>query len=129
MLKLLVFFFPLVLHALGTGWGNDFKTAKVKAARESKIIYVLITTERCRWCKKMKQTTLANSSIRRRLSTLSVPVELTRNVDRYPDALKAPMVPMHYFLDTQGAVLVKFPGYWGEEDFNAFLDDVEGKMK
>lgn len=129
MLKFLLLLFPLLINASGTGWGNDFEAAKARAAKEGKSIYVLITTERCRWCKKMKQTTLADPGIRARISRLSVPVELTRNVDRYPGELKAPMVPMHYFLDAQGAVLAKFPGYWGGEDFNAFLDDVERKMK
>jgi len=122
-------FLTAFLTASDIGWVSDYAAAKARAAAEGKIVYLMITTEGCRWCRKMEETTLADGEIRRRIEELAVPVEVRRDVDRYPRKLKAPMVPMHYFLGTDEKVLVKMPGFWNKEDFMDILDDVERKMK
>lgn len=121
-------FFSVLLFAQ-TPVVKDFAAAKALAAKEGKVVYVLITSPTCRWCRKFEQTTLVDSEVSRRLSSLAVTVEVTRGSGAYPEALKAPMVPMHYFLAPDETVLVKMPGYWDTEDFMSILDDVERKRK
>lgn len=126
MLSLLML---LSLSAGELGWTNDYEAARKEAAATGKVIYVLVTTPVCRWCKKLKTTTLADPEVRGRLERLAVGVEATRSIDNYPSKLKAPMVPMSFFLSPNDRVLVKMPGYWGKEDFMSILDDVERKVK
>lgn len=119
----------LTLAAGELGWTNDYEAAKKEAEASGKVIYVLVTTPVCRWCKKLKMTTLADPEVAERLERLVVGVEATRSIDNYPSKLKAPMVPMSFFLSPDDRVLVKMPGYWGKEDFMSILDDVERKAK
>jgi thioredoxin-related protein len=108
---------------------KDFAAAKALAKKEGKVVYVLITSPTCRWCRKFEQSTLRDVNVSRRLSSMAVTIQVTRGSGTYPDALKAPMVPMHYFLAPDERVLVKMPGYWDTEDFMSILDDVERKRK
>ena len=39
-------------------WNDSFSAAKEKAQKEDKIIYALITSETCRWCRKLEKMTL-----------------------------------------------------------------------
>lgn len=106
-----------------------FAHASAKASAEQKVLYVLITTPGCGWCDRFKRQTLSDAGVRARLAETAVVFETERGSGEYPDALKACRVPMHYFLGSDDAVLVKMPGYWNVEDFMSILDDVERKRK
>ena len=118
-----------VMTSVPSTGNEDFAAAKRLAQEEGKVLYVLITTPGCRWCRKFEQTTLEDAAVQKRLSAMAVTVEVSRGSGGYPDTLKAPMVPMHYFLAPDETVLVKMPGYWGREDFMSILDDVERRRK
>ena len=119
--------FSLLLQA--APWSESYSDALAAAQKEGKAVYLLITAPECRWCRKFKQTTLTDGAVRKRLERLAVGVEVYRGQGDYPKHLKAPMVPMHYFLAADGSVLVKMPGHWNIEDFMSILDDVERKRK
>ena len=118
-----------VMTSVPSTGNEDFAAAKRLAQEEGKVLYVLITTPGCRWCRKFEQTTLEDAAVQKRLSAMAVTVEVSRGSGGYPDTLKASMVPMHYFLAPDETVLVKMPGYWGREDFMSILDDVERRRK
>jgi len=124
-----LFLFSVLMAASADDRCRDFAAAKQQAAKEEKVVYVLITTPDCRWCRRFEQTTLADAKVKARLEALAVGVEVTRGDGGYPDTLSAPMVPMHYFLAPDETVLVKMPGYWNVVDFMSILDDVERKRK
>ena len=110
-------------------WNSSFEAAKTAAQKEDKIIYVVITSETCRWCRKLESTTLEKPAVVKNINTKYAPVALTRGKDSYPPCLKAKMVPMSYFLTPQGRVIYSVPGYWVEEDYLSILGDVERKYK
>ena len=110
-------------------WNDGFEAAKAKAQKEDKIIYVLITSETCRWCRKLEAETLEEPKVIKNLNSKYSAVALTRGKDTYPPCLKAPMVPMSYFLTPERTVLYSVPGYWNEEDYLSMMDDVERKYK
>jgi len=122
-------FLAALLPAAPMEWATGFDEARQMAAQEGKMLYVLITSRQCRWCKRFKATTLKDPSVQERLGALAVGVEVERDSGTYPARLKAPMIPMHYFLSADERVLVKMPGYWNIEDFMSILDDVERKRK
>jgi len=119
----------LSLHAADLNWANSFKEALVQAQAEDKQMMVLITTETCRWCRKLESETLTDETVINRLNKDYVSVHLTRGVDEYPRYLSAPGVPATYFLDRAGQPIIKrVMGYWNVEDYLSYLDDVDYKL-
>lgn len=111
-------------------WNSSYDQALLKAKKEGKPLMVLITSEQCRWCRKLEATTLQDDEIVARINTTFQAVNVIKDKSIYPKSLSAKMVPMSYFLDPKsGKVLYSIPGYWGAEDYNSILDDALRKYK
>ncbi|HEX5623999.1 MAG TPA: thioredoxin fold domain-containing protein [Sulfuricurvum sp.] len=111
-------------------WNSSYDQALVKAKKESKPLMVLITSEQCRWCRKLEHTTLQDEDIVARINAKFQAVNVTKDKSVYPKNLSAKMVPMSYFIDPDnGKILYSIPGYWGAEDYNSVLDDALRKYK
>lgn len=122
--------FAASLSAAELSWADSYAEAVKQAKVENKNVLVLISKERCRWCKKLKTTTLQDETVVARLERSYVIVEVVRDVDDYPEYLKAKMVPMSYFLYPDGSMIMRgVAGYWSVEDYMSFLDDVDYKIK
>lgn len=117
------------LFAADIAWNETFEQAQAKAKKESKPLMVLITSEQCRWCRKLEATTLQDDEIVTKVNTQFIPVHVTRDKSVYPKNLTAKMVPMSYFLDAEGKVVYSIPGYWPPEDYQSVLDDALRKAK
>jgi thioredoxin-related protein len=117
------------LFASEIAWNDTYAQAQAKAKKESKPMLVIITTEECRWCRKLEATTLSDDEVVSKINSRFVPVHLTRDKSVYPKNLTAKMVPMSYFLDGNGKVLYSMPGYWPVEDYQSILDDALRKAK
>lgn len=126
---LLLTLFVATLFGADIAWQDTFAAAQAKAKKESKPMLVIITTEQCRWCRKLEATTLSDDDIISKINTRFVPVHVTRDKSVYPNVLTAKMVPMSYFLDGNGKVLHSIPGYWPAEDYSSILDDALRKAK
>lgn len=111
-------------------WNSSYDEALLKAKKESKPLMVVITSEQCRWCRKLESTTLQDEEIVARINTKFQAVNVTKDKSAYPKNLTAKMVPMSYFIDpSNGKVLYSIPGYWGSEDYSSILDDALRKYK
>ena len=130
-MRLLLIFIGLCSLLMGEeiAWNSSFEAAKAKAQEEDKLIYVVITSETCKWCRKLEATTLERPAVVKNINSKYSPVALTRGKDSYPPCLKAKMVPMSYFLTPQGRVIYSVPGFWIEEDYLSMMGDVERKYK
>lgn len=120
---------PLWLMGADIQWSASFADAQAQAKKENKPLMVLITSEQCRWCRKFEMTTLQNDEIVGRINSRFASVHVIRDKSIYPNTLTAKMVPMSYFLDGEGKIIYKIPGYWGVEDYNSVLDDALRKYK
>ncbi len=117
-------FLHVNMHAAEIRWHHNYEVAAQQALEEEKNIFVLITSETCRWCRKLEETTLEDDTIAARINAHYIAVTLTREKDSYPSYLHAKMVPMSFFLTPQGRVINSMPGYWNVEDYHSILDDV-----
>lgn len=120
---------PLWLMGADVQWNPSFAEAQAKAKKESKPIMVLITSEQCRWCRKLEMTTLEDDGVVDQINTRFSAVHVTRDKSVYPKELSAKMVPMSYFLSPEGKVLYSIPGYWPAEDYQSILSDALKKYK
>lgn len=127
-------FWMAVMAALSLGaseirWAHSFAEAQERAHREEKNILLLITTESCRWCRRLESSTLTDRRVADRINAEYVAVHLTRGKDDYPAHLVAPRVPMSYFLKPDGEVIHDMMGYWNVEDYLSVLDDAAYELK
>ena len=118
--------FSYALHAVELVWEKDTDTAFAKAKAEKKNVMLMVEASYCKWCKKMKQKTLADEEVKKRLQKYIL-VKIFR-CDK-----KAMMVlpelyypaPTTFFMTPDGEIIEKAIGYFEAEDFITYIDDVE----
>jgi thioredoxin-related protein len=112
-------------------WADSYKEALHLAKANNKYVMVLITSKRCKWCKKLKRKTLSSDPVIEKLNSKFVSVEVTRRKDEYPHRkLRARAVPTTYFLTPDGrAVMRPVIGYWNRTNYLSYLDDVDRKIR
>jgi hypothetical protein len=106
---------------------NDYKKALELAKQENKIVYVLITSTSCQWCRKFEKTTLTTDVVKKKLQEDCILVHLVRDKDAIPHQFKTSPVPRHYFTDFNGNILVSALGFRDVEVFSSFIDNAKHK--
>ena len=110
-------------------WYHNYDEGVAAAKLQHKKLFVLITSETCRWCRKLETVTMQDPGIIKRINEKYIAVALTRDKERYPKTLQAKMVPMSYYLKTDGSIINSVPGYWNVEDYHTILNDVTYNLK
>ena len=130
-MRYILFMFLLVssLYSANLDWSNDYKKALVDAKKENKLVYVLITSDSCRWCRKFENTTLQDKAILKRLHSEFITIHLSRDRDVIPKEFETAPIPRHYFTDSKGNILYNSLGHRGVECFDAFMDNAENKIE
>lgn len=125
----LILLMTLALFGSGIDWPHDYKQALAKAKQENKILYVLLTSDNCRWCRKFENTTLQEDVIKERLAKDFVVVHISRDRDFVPKYFETTPVPRHYFVDGNEQILFESLGHRGVECFDAFMDSAQEDYK
>jgi len=127
---ILFLLFVFTLTADDLNWSNDYKQALKDAKESSKAVYVLITSDSCRWCRKFEQTTLQDRDIKERLEKEFITVHLSRDRDVVPSYFLTTPIPRHYFVDAKENILFSSLGHRDEEIFQGFMDNAnKNKIK
>lgn len=131
MIKLILYILLISTTLLSDelDWSNDYEAALIEAKKDNKNIYMLITSESCRWCRKFESTTLEEDDILEKLESKYVLLHISRDRDYLPEKYKKKRVPRHYFITPKEDVIFTFLGYWNTIDFSSFLDDVDIEYK
>ena len=119
----------VTLYGAEIDWPNDYNQALKDAKKEHKLVYVFITSDTCKWCRKFESTTLQDKAIQKRLYKEFVTVHLSRDRHTVPKQFQTAPVPRHYFTDTNGKILYSSLGHRGVECFDAFMDNAQMKIK
>ena len=117
------------LQAFELGWSHNYQEGLKEATKKHKLVYVLITSDRCGWCRKFERTTLQINVIKKRLHHEFITIHLSRERDIIPKKFKTAPIPRHYFVDAKGNILYASLGYRDEELFNSFMDNAEEKFQ
>ena len=67
------------LHAQDLNWLHDYDKALVQAKQEKKDVYLFIGADKCRFCKKFKETTLTDKDIIKKLERLCACLSFKRS--------------------------------------------------
>ena len=90
---------------------TDYDEALALAKKQNKSLFVLIETEHCQWCKRLKKTTLQDQNISERLASEFVLVVLNRDRDFYPEKFRVKGVPTVYMTNTKEEIYATVVGY------------------
>lgn len=108
-------------------WEKDLDTAFEVAKKEQKAVMVLVEGEHCRWCTKMKQRTLSDEGVEKRLEKFVV-VKVMREDHKAMSILpQIDGVPTIFFMTAQKEMIESVVGYFDVTDFTAYINDVEKK--
>jgi thioredoxin-like negative regulator of GroEL len=95
-----------------TGWTSDLEQALQGAAEREQLVLVYLSSDRCKYCTQMVQTTLAEPALRRAIDTTFVPVAI--NASARPDLvrrLKVRAFPTIVVLDARGRAVKQVVGF------------------
>lgn len=119
----------LTLFSNNTNYSNQYEQALLDAKKENKLVYVLITSATCKWCRKFENTTMQDSLVQDRLNKEFITVHLSVNEDKIDEKFKTSPVPRHYFTDINGKILYSALGYRDQALFDSFMDNAQDRYK
>jgi len=122
-------FITLTLFSKNINYLNNYEEALKNAKKENKLLYVLITSPSCQWCRKFESTTLKNTLIQDRLNEEFITLHLSLGRDNIDKKFKTSPVPRHYFTDTSGEILYSALGYRDQALFDSFMDNAQDRYK
>lgn len=122
-------FLGVLLFGADLNWSHDYKESLQKAQKSNKLVYVLITSDNCKWCRKFEETTLQIESIQKRLYGEFEVVHISRDRHSVPQHFESSPVPRHYFTTAQGDILYSSLGHRQQECFESFMDNAQKKTK
>ena len=105
---------------------SDYNEAYALAKAENKSVFILFTTESCRWCVKLKETTFKDPELGRRLQEEFVVLFLDRDRSNYPDTYKVRGVPAVYLTNKNEELFTSMVGYHkNPEDYIKWFDYIQ----
>jgi len=100
-------------------WAGTWDAAFFRAKSEEKVVLVTFYADWCIWCKKLEDTTLADTSVASFLAQKTVPVRL--DVDgagrELSDEYRVDGLPTVLVFSSDGTELGRIPGYLPPEGF------------
>jgi len=131
-MKKIIFSILLVISSLFSAevetkinWIHDYDKALELAKKYDKNVYLYISADTCRLCKKFKKTTLSRRCVKARLNSDFIPLNLSRDRHSIPDKFEKFGAPRHYFLNPEGKILHEINGVFKSDSFLGILDDIE----
>jgi len=121
--------FTLSLFGAELNWSHDYEQVRQKAQKSKKPIYLLITSDDCKWCRKFEETTLQIEEVKKRLYSEFEVVHISRDRYSVPQGFETSPVPRHYFIDSKGEILYSSLGHRQQECFESFMDNAQKKTK
>ncbi len=125
-----IFFWALVgspLFGRELQWESNLESAFQESAKTRKPLMVMVESESCRWCKKMKEQTLSDEQIVESLQKFIL-VLIDRERVSSEFIPHAQYVPTIYFLTPDKQIADRVVGYFDVADFKSWLEDVDVKL-
>lgn len=111
--------------AAGVAWERSLDDALRRATAENKLVMVFFYTDWCGWCRRMDESTFADSKVQEALGRLVV-VRLNAEKNGRAEAarFRVNSYPNIAFLDASGAQVARLPGFMPAPAFLEELRDV-----
>ena len=90
---------------------SNYKEAFLAAQKNNKPVFILFSTKYCRWCKKLKETTLKDNEVVKYLNNDFIVLLLDKNYSNYPLRYNVTAVPTVYITNKDEKVFTSIVGY------------------
>ena len=112
-------------ESYGIPWEKDLLTAFAKAEKEHKNLIVMAVSEGCRWCVKLKKTTLSDPKVLKKLQEY-VLVQADRETPEEREILpEFKHVPILFFATPKKEFYDELRGYYSPEELLYFIEEIE----
>jgi thioredoxin-related protein len=109
----------------GIPWAKDLSTAFTLAKKEKKNVIIMAVSVGCSWCKKMKERTLSNPKVAKRLEKYIL-VQADRETPSQREQLPPfKHVPILFFMTPKKEIIDSMRGYYQTDDFLDYLNQIE----
>lgn len=127
MNKILLGFLLLSTMLFSIEWSKDLDTAFALAKKEHKNIMVLVESENCRWCKKLKHRTLSDETVEKRLEKFVTVKVMREDAFAMSELPEVKGVPTIFFMNESKVISDEILGYVDAEDLIIYINDIEKK--
>jgi thioredoxin-related protein len=127
MNKILLGFLLLSSMLFSIDWSKDLDTAFALAKKEHKNIMVLVESENCRWCKKLKHRTLSDETVEKRLEKFVTVKVMREDAFAMSELPEVKGVPTIFFMNENKVISDEILGYVDAEDLIIYINDIEKK--
>jgi thioredoxin-related protein len=127
MNKILLGFLLLSTMLFSIEWSKDLDTAFALAKKEHKNIMVLVESENCRWCKKLKHRTLSDETVEKRLEKFVTVKVMREDAFAMSELPEVKGVPTIFFMNENKVISDEILGYVDAEDLIIYINDIEKK--
>ena len=108
-------------------WSKDLDTAFALAKKEHKNIMVLVESENCRWCKKLKHRTLSDETVEKRLEKFVTVKVMREDAFAMSELPEVKGVPTIFFMNEDKVISDEILGYVDAEELIIYINDIEKK--
>ena len=111
-------------------WLTTLSDGRRRAEAEAKPLIVMISEPDCRWCIKMKETTLRDRRVQKLLEGF-VRVKIRRSDRVQSGEIKAfdGKIPGFFVMTPRGEVVESIVGYYRADDFFRYLQEAESEVR
>jgi len=128
MLKMISILLVCTGSLFALDWVKDIETALTLAKKEKKNVMVMVESEHCRWCQKMKHRTLSDENVEKRLKKFVIVKVMRENENAMKHLPEVSGVPTVFFMTEKKKVIEEVIGYFDVLDFTSYIGDVEKKV-
>jgi len=127
MREILLLVFMLSGSLLALDWEKDLDSALATAKKEHKNVMVMVESDYCRWCKKMKGRTLTDDTVEKILKHFVVVKVMREDSSTMAKLPSIEGVPTIFFMKDNKAIIETVVGYFNVKDFISFINKIENK--
>lgn len=113
------------LDAEDLNWEHNYTKALETAKKENKAVYLFIGADFCKHCERFKKLTLSQENVIKDMEKDYVLLYMSRDQHDIPDRFEIYGVPRHYFLTSDGEIIVDGQGSRELEGWYDVLDEVD----
>ncbi|HIP55037.1 MAG TPA: thioredoxin family protein [Sulfurimonas autotrophica] len=128
MLKMISILLVCTGSLFALDWVKDIETALTLAKKEKKNVMVMVESEHCRWCQKMKHRTLSDENVEKRLKKFVIVKVMREDENAMKHLPEVKGVPTVFFMTEKKKVIEEVIGYFDVLDFTSYIGDVEKKV-
>ncbi|MCH9740656.1 MAG: thioredoxin family protein [Epsilonproteobacteria bacterium] len=105
-------------------WAKDLDSAFALSKEQNKPLIVMVESHGCRWCIKMKETTLNDPKVLKKLDEFIIVKVLRENPADRSRLPEFKHVPIMFFYQANGELFDNLRGYFVADDFLEYLNEL-----